>query len=94
MHKQWGLTQVSVYKHVPFDHAVFIQNYFGPSMFYNQASIYMYSLVNVFCSHDFFYETAKITKTDHYHYLMRGNAVRNVNFTKSIFISLKKIDTK
>ena len=47
-----GDTQISVYIHVPFGHAVFYKNHFGTrSVISDQASMYMCSLVSVFCSH-------------------------------------------
>ena len=58
MHKRWGLAQISVYINVPFDHTVFIQEYFGPSdVIYDQAAMYMYSQVKVFFSHYFFMDS-------------------------------------
>ena len=43
-----GDTQISMYIHVPFGHAVFIKNHFGTSsVISDQASMYMCSLVSV-----------------------------------------------
>ena len=46
-----GDTQISMYIHVPFGHAVFIKKHFETSsVISDQASMYMFSLVSVFCS--------------------------------------------
>ena len=46
-----GDTQISMYTHVPFGHAVFIKNHFGTSRVISDlASMYMCSLVSVFGS--------------------------------------------
>ena len=50
-----GDTQISVYIHMPFGHAVFIQKHLGTSsVIFDQASMYMCSLVSVFCSRLFY----------------------------------------
>ena len=49
-----GDTQISVYIHVPLGHAVFFKKHFGTSsVISDQASMYMCSLVGVFCSRYF-----------------------------------------
>ena len=49
-----GDTQISVYIHVPFGHAVFFKKHFGTSsVISDQASMYMWSLIGVFCSRHF-----------------------------------------
>ena len=49
-----GDTQTSMNIHVPFGHAVFIENHLGTSsVLSDQDSIYMCSLVGVFCSRHF-----------------------------------------
>ena len=46
-----GDTQIYMCIHVPFGHAVFIKKHFGTSsVISDQASMYMYSLVSIFCS--------------------------------------------
>ena len=56
-----GDNQISVYIHVPFDHAVFIKYHGGTSsVSSDQASIYMCSLVSVFCSRHFSVKQLKL----------------------------------
>ena len=45
---------MSMYIHVPFGHAVFFKKHFGTSsVISDQASMYMCSLVGIFCSRHF-----------------------------------------
>ena len=66
LRKQWRLTQISVFIHVPIDHAVFNKKQFGScSVFADQASIYMCSLV-IIPEVATFRETVKIWNLHHF----------------------------